>query len=60
MTTAMAHPTERLSRDAPSVARDHGTLDETAEDAWLRRHLARAPQRDEEWIRRALLLQGRL
>jgi hypothetical protein len=29
------------------------------EAAWLKRHLARAPERDEEWVRRVLLLQGR-
>ena len=29
------------------------------EEAWLKKHLARAPERDEEWIRRAMVLQGR-
>lgn len=34
--------------------------DEVGREAvWLKRHLARAPERDEEWIRRALLLQGK-
>ncbi len=39
--------------------------DETAKrevmstDEWLRMHLRRAPERNEEWVRRALLLQGR-
>ncbi|BDD73155.1 hypothetical protein GCM10023177_60290 [Streptomyces violaceoruber] len=28
-------------------------------DEWLRMHLRRAPERDEEWVRRALVLQGR-
>lgn len=28
-------------------------------DEWLRMHLRRAPERDEEWVRRALVLHGR-
>jgi hypothetical protein len=28
-------------------------------DEWLRMHLRRAPERDEDWVRRALILQGR-
>lgn len=28
-------------------------------DEWLRMHLRRAPERDEEWVRCALVLQGR-
>lgn len=28
-------------------------------DEWLRMHLRRAPERDQEWVRRALVLQGR-
>ncbi|GDY84305.1 hypothetical protein SAVCW2_35040 [Streptomyces avermitilis] len=28
-------------------------------DEWIKMHLRRAPERDEEWVRRALVLQGR-
>lgn len=28
-------------------------------EEWLQMHLRRAPERDEEWVRRALVLQGR-
>jgi hypothetical protein len=37
-----------------SVASETMTTEE-----WLRMHLRRAPERDEEWVRRALVLQGR-
>ncbi|MGW2875931.1 hypothetical protein ACWDBP_06445 [Streptomyces sp. NPDC001233] len=50
MTTATKPRTRRLMTQDDSEAR---------EAEWLRRHLARAPERDEEWIRRALLLQGK-
>ena len=29
-------------------------------DEWIQMHLRRAPERDEEWVRRALVLQGRV
>ncbi|MYR41601.1 hypothetical protein [Streptomyces sp. SID5910] len=29
-------------------------------EEWIQMHLRRAPERDEEWIRRALMLQGRV
>lgn len=60
MTTAIASPREKLSGNDAGVAQDHVSSDETAEAMWLRRHLALAPERDEEWKRRALLLQGRI
>lgn len=28
-------------------------------EEWIQMHLRRAPERDEEWVRRALVLQGR-
>jgi hypothetical protein len=28
-------------------------------DEWIAKHLRRAPARDEEWVRRLLVLQGR-
>ncbi len=28
-------------------------------DEWIAKHLRRAPVRDEEWVRRLLVLQGR-
>ncbi len=28
-------------------------------EEWMRMHLRRAPERDAEWVRRALVLQGR-
>ncbi|CAL9517137.1 hypothetical protein SUDANB108_03786 [Streptomyces sp. enrichment culture] len=29
-------------------------------EEWIHMHLRRAPERDEEWVRRALVLQGRI
>jgi len=28
-------------------------------DEWIKEHLRRAPARDDEWVRRLLVLQGR-
>ncbi|MFE3217631.1 hypothetical protein [Streptomyces antimycoticus] len=50
MTIATEYPTQRGTACDDSTER---------EAAWLRKHLARAPERDEEWIRRARLLHGR-
>jgi hypothetical protein len=60
VTTPIASPTRRLRVNSAAVTREPATADETAEAAWLRRHLARAPERDDEWIRRALSLQGKI
>ncbi|MFD9816078.1 hypothetical protein [Streptomyces sp. NPDC059080] len=48
--------TTKDSHDRRPTTHDDGAA---REDEWMKRHLARAPERDEEWVRRALLLQGR-
>ncbi len=39
--------------------RDSATSEIMTTEEWIRLHLRRAPERDEEWVRRALVLQGR-
>ncbi|GAA5057273.1 hypothetical protein GCM10023336_30950 [Streptomyces similanensis] len=51
-----------MSKDVkrPQSRKDTGKSKVMSTDEWIQMHLRRAPERDEEWVRRSLVLQGRL
>ena len=48
-----------MSRSTRSISPKDGDKKLMTTDEWIKMHLRRAPERDEEWVRRALVLQGR-